>query len=119
MSDLTTIEIAPVALGDVTGNLREKVLTSLRALATGHNKRKVEHQFRILNSKDGDKRVIWDSLNLEEIRDAHKFFNELVDKGMVPYKVDPKGKKTAEVMREFDPTAEEILFAPIQAVAGG
>jgi hypothetical protein len=74
--------------------------------------------FRIL-TEDGDKRLTWNRNTLAEIRDAKQKFNELVGEGMVPYKVDPSGNKTPEAMTEFDAGAEEIVFSPIQALAGG
>jgi hypothetical protein len=77
------------------------------------------HIFRILNSKDGDKRVVWNSLSLAEIQDAKRMFDDLVAKGLVPYRVDESARRTPEVMSVFDPAAEEILFAPIQLAAGG
>ncbi|MCK9459560.1 MAG: hypothetical protein M0R80_07970 [Proteobacteria bacterium] len=75
--------------------------------------------FRILNSKDGDKRVVWNSDVLAEIRDAKKMFDDLVASGLVPYKVGDRGQRTPEIMKQFDPTAEEIIFAPIHLARGG
>ena len=79
---------------------------------------KPELVYRIL-SKDGDMRIVWDRDQLSEINDAKNKFDELVGKGMVPYKVDPSGQKTAELMTVFDPSAEEILFSPIKMLVGG
>jgi len=92
---------------------------SLKFLEDGQKRQSAQHMFRIVNQKDGDKRVVWDANSLAEIQDAKEMFDQLVAQGMVPYKVDLKGKKTPEVMREFDPLAEEIIFAPIAALAGG
>lgn len=74
---------------------------------------------RIVNSKDGDKRVVWNSEVLAEIKDAKKMFDDMVAKGMVPYRIGDKGQRTPTVMREFDAKAEEIVFAPIQLARGG
>ena len=86
--------------------------------------------FRIINSKDGDKRIVWNASFIKEIADAKSMFNELIAQGLVPYKVDPSGDKTPEIMTEFDPFAEEVImsedhrskeviFTPRKMVAGG
>ncbi len=75
--------------------------------------------FRIMSQKDGDKRVVWCRRVIAEIKSAKKMFMDLLSKGMVPYKVGVDGKASAEVMSEFDPTAEEVIFMPVRAIAGG
>lgn len=75
--------------------------------------------FRIMTPQDGDKRVIWDHLSLKSIRDAKKLFGKLLKQGFVPYLVGTNGKASSEVMDKFDPYAEEVIFLPVQAVAGG
>jgi hypothetical protein len=74
---------------------------------------------RVMTPKDGDKRIVWNSLSLPEIQDAKGMFDQLVAEGLVPYRVGVSGKATSEVMSEFDPRAEEIIFLPITMVAGG
>jgi hypothetical protein len=88
--------------------------------------------FRIIDPKDGDKRIVWDSTNFQEIVDAKEMFDSLIEGGMIPYCVDPTGQRTPEIMTEFDPFAEEVVmtdvedkprrevvFAPGRALAGG
>lgn len=75
--------------------------------------------FRILSAEYGDKRVTWDSRVLAEIKAARDMFISLVKKGLKPFRVGTNGKATAEVMREFDPRAEEVIFLPSALVAGG
>ncbi len=75
--------------------------------------------FRIISQKDGDKRVVWCRKVIAEIQAAKKMFMDLISKGMVPYKVGVSGNASAEVMDEFDPTAEEVIFMPVRAIAGG
>lgn len=75
--------------------------------------------FRIMTKDDGDKRVVWNSLSLAEIRAAKEMFDELIQEGLVPYKVGVDGEASSEVMDEFDPTAEEVIFMPVAMVAGG
>jgi len=79
----------------------------------------------IINPEDGDKRLVWNSNNITEIQQAKDLFDELVEKGMVPYCIGPDGGK-AEPMTTFDPFAEEalmadkeILLTPQKALAGG
>lgn len=74
---------------------------------------------RVMTPKDGDKRVTWDSRDFTQIREAKEMFDKCVTQGLVPYRVGVGGKATCEVMSEFDPHAEEIIFLPIQAVVGG
>lgn len=75
--------------------------------------------FRIMSQKDGDKRVVWCRRILSEISAAKKMFIDLLSKGMVPYKVGVDGSASSQVMKEFDPTAEEVIFMPVRAIAGG
>lgn len=75
--------------------------------------------FRVMTPKDGDKRVVWDSRSFAQIQEAKTMFDELVAQGLVPYRVGVNGKATSEVMDEFDPYAEEVIFLPVAMVAGG
>jgi len=100
-----------------------KVLDDSEEIPDGHS------VFSILNQEDGDKRIVWDSRNLAEIRDAKDLFDSLIAEGMIPYCVDAGGQKTREVMTLFDPVAEEVLlgdppteevvFTPQKALVGG
>jgi hypothetical protein len=84
--------------------------------------------FRIIDPKEGDKRVVWDSNNFQEIVDAKEMFDKLIEEGMIPYCVDPSGQRSPAIMTEFDPFAEEVIlseqarevvFTPGRALAGG
>jgi len=75
--------------------------------------------FSILSQPDGDKRVVWCRKILDQIKAAKDMFMDLISQGMVPYRVGRDGKATSEVMREFDPLAEEVIFMPVKAIAGG
>lgn len=75
--------------------------------------------FRIMSQADGDKRVVWCRRKIAQIKAAKQMFMDLLSKGMVPYKVGVDGAATADVMTEFDPTAEEVIFMPVKAIAGG
>ncbi len=83
-----------------------------------------EQLFRIMTTKDGDKRIVWNRFKMPEINAAKKMFDQLISSGMVPYLVGKDGQKTSEVMKEFDPSAEEVMmseivFVPQRAIVGG
>jgi len=74
--------------------------------------------FSIMSQTDGDKRVVWSRRVIAQIKAAKEMFLDLIKQGMQPYRVGRDGGP-AEKMIEFDPAAEEIIFMPIQAIAGG
>lgn len=74
---------------------------------------------RVMHPKYGDRRVVWNRMNLAEISAAKRMFTDLIQQGMVPYKVGTNGQPTADVMDEFDPTAQEVIFLPVKMVAAG
>ena len=66
---------------------------------------------RIINQRDGDKRITWNSESFSSIRAAKKLFDELLEEGFVPYVVDQdSGQSTKLCMDEFDPFAEEVVM---------
>jgi len=75
--------------------------------------------FRLLSQEDGDKRIVWRKESLAEINAAKQMFNDLVRQGMVPHRVGSDGRQSNEVMKEFDPTAEEVIFLPLTMARGG
>lgn len=75
--------------------------------------------FRILSQVDGDRRVVWCRRKLAQIAAAKQMFMDLIEKGMMPYRVGVDGAATSKVMDEFDPTAEEVIFMPLKAISGG
>jgi hypothetical protein len=78
-----------------------------------------DRMFRILSQEKGDERLVWNSRSLVDIQGAKKMFIEFVKKGLKPFRVGIDGKATSEVMREFDPLAEEVIFMPMALVVGG
>lgn len=116
-----TMTVQVFAVGNKPSNLEQDISVpeSLRLLEDGQTIPENSCLFRILTQKDGDKRIVWDNRHIGEINDAKMMFDQLVAAGMCPYVVDPNGKKTPEPMSEFDPHAGEVVFAPLQAVAGG
>lgn len=102
-------------------NVKENVTipNGLKILKDKEAVNKWERCFRFLTAKDGDKRVVWDSRDMDQIEEAKAMFDDAVAKGLVPYRVGLDGKASSEVMDEFDPEAEEVIFLPIAQVAGG
>lgn len=111
------IEVPIIKNSNVAGKIG--IPDSLRVLQDGEVPKKGQHVFRILTVKDGDKRIVWDNRDINQIEDAKKMFDECIIAGLVPYCVGTNGKATSEVMDEFDAEAEEVIFLPIAQVAGG
>lgn len=113
----TVLDIAPLAGSKL--EVPVEVPDSLQILEGTEQPGPGRHAFRILHFEHGDQRICWHSDSLTEISDARKLFDELRGQGLTPYKVGLDGKKSSEVMEEFDPTAEEIIFLPTKLVTGG
>lgn len=123
-SDADLLNIPFLRIGNKLHSAREQVAIppTLRRLKTGEKRPGGCGMFSVMTSDAGDDRLAWDARFPEQINDAKKMFNDLVAKGMVPYRVDPKGKKSPVLMTEFDPWAEEVVFCPVEvprAVVGG
>ncbi len=73
---------------------------------------------RVMTQEDGDKRIVWDNNDFAQISEAKNMFDNLVMQGLVPYCVGDNGR-AADVMIEFDPYAEEIIFCPMHMAVGG
>jgi hypothetical protein len=116
-----TIEVPLMTAGSTPGEVTAKIQIpeSLAILDLGQDKGINHGQFIILTKKDGDKRVVWDRMNLLEIRDAKTMFDRMVGEGMTPYRVSADGQPSAEVVKVFDPAAEEIVFLPTRALKKG
>lgn len=118
-----TCEVPDVlrVLGPVEENFAE--LAAIASVASESAEMEIEASdfgcFRMMSQADGDKRVVWCRRVLAEISAAKKMFMDLLSKGMIPYKVGVDGAATSAVMTEFDPTAEEVIFMPVKAIAGG
>lgn len=97
-----------------------EVPSEIKFLEDGDQVPKGHCCIRILHPNKGDERLTWDSTVLLELQQAKKLFIDLVKKGLTPYRVGLNGQSTAEVMDEFDPHAEEVIFMPTATlVAGG
>ena len=118
---LEKLTVNTVSMGSKGSNVEVEldVPPIFQRLEDGQEQQPHQQLFRIINQKCGDERLVWDKRNLSEINDAKGTFDKLVKQGLKPYKVDKKGKRTSEIMAEFDPTAQEIIFIPIPAMIGG
>lgn len=120
MNVSTVLDVPFIAVGGHTGaTTKIPIPEGLRIMEDGEKPVEGCGIFRVLTATDGDKRVVWDSREMRQIHDAKKLFVKLVKEGLVPYKVGVDGKATSEVMDDFDPGAEEVIFLPVQAVHGG
>ena len=110
------IEISPVKGSKLRGSV--KVPDKLVILGSKEQPCKGWWCCRIPTSKHGDKRVVWDASDSDHVVEARKFFDLLIEQGMVPYAVAPDGKLPATIMDDFDPKAEEVMFLAVAAVVG-
>ena len=74
--------------------------------------------FRILDQREGDKRLVWKRLSMGDIAEAGRMVDKFLKEGLAAYRVGGDGKTGAR-MESFDPTAEEVIFMPIKLIAGG
>jgi hypothetical protein len=123
MSTLSEKTVRTIKVKVLQGSkLEEEVIIPDELHVVGDDGMKpVEHNrmFRVLSQDKGDDRITWDSRSLADIRAAKDMFVDFIKKGLKPFKVGVDGQATAEVMREFDPLAEEVIFLPMARVVGG
>lgn len=112
-----TIEFTALAGTSVKESIT--VPDEITILEDGQEPDKDHFVFRILSPEKGDERLTWNSRSLMEIRAAKEMFVELIKKGLKPFRVGLNGAATSNVMDEFDPSAEEVIFLPQALVAGG
>jgi hypothetical protein len=65
----------------------------------------------------GDIKTIWDSRNPDEVANAREQFDKLKAKKFVPFSVSKDGSKGEQIVGDFDPKIERIIFVP--PMAGG
>lgn len=111
------LDIAPI-FGSPS-SIQVEVGPSLQILEKGQEPQDGRSVFRILHQQFGDQRITWDNRSLTEINEAKGLFVDLIKQGLTPYRVGTNGQRTSEVMKEFDPKAEEVIFIPTRLVAGG
>lgn len=84
-------------------------------VAEANRSEEADHVMVILD-QSGDTRHTWDRTSTEEIAAMREIFDLMKEKGYVAWSVTRSGKKDKKI-REFDPDAEKIIFAP--ALVGG
>lgn len=117
-----TAEARTIELTTLAGtSIKEKIEVpdGVHIMEDGDEKPASHFMFRILSQEKGDERLTWDSTSLRELQAAKQMFVNLIKKGLKPFRVGTDGKATSEVMDEFDPHAEEVIFLPQALVAGG
>jgi hypothetical protein len=67
-----------------------------------------EFAMRIFD-ETGDRRLIWNSLDPDQIREAAKIFNDYLSRGWKAYAVDEKGQKGARIFG-FSGEKQELYF---------
>lgn len=73
-------------------------------------------ELRVMDAKEGDLKLIWDSENEDEVELAEKQFDAAKKKNFLAFRGKKDGSK-GKLMEKFDPDAERIVMTP--PVAGG
>ena len=60
----------------------------------------------------GDTKHIWTKSNPDEVDAMRDLYKKLTKKGYRAYRVTGKDGEKGELMTEFDPEAERVIFAP-------
>lgn len=120
---MTTVATTRVNFSVIAKDKRTKSIETTLESPTDETISQFEHNkqygiFRILDQKEGDKRLVWNRLNMGDISEAERMFNSFIGEGLAAYRVGGDGKQGA-AMTKFDPTAEEVIFLPVKLVAGG
>jgi hypothetical protein len=71
-----------------------------------------QFSFRIIDDT-GDRRLVWELTDAQQVLEASEIFNTYIDKGWRAYAVDALGNKRLRI-RNFDAKREEILFEEIK-----
>lgn len=74
--------------------------------------------FRIIDQREGDKRLVWNRMSIADIAEANNMFDQFIKQGLEAFRVGGNGKAGSR-MEKFDPTAEEVLFLPMKMITGG
>lgn len=62
-----------------------------------------------IHDETGDQRLIWDSTDPDEVKEAAERFNKLIEKGWKAYAILPDGSKGRRIWG-FDAQHEEVYF---------
>lgn len=86
--------------------------TTLRTIEGGFSEVPDGHGAFAVMGERGDTKHIWDRTNVAEINAARELFRSLTSAGYLAFHVTGKNGDKGEQMREFDPNAERVIFAP-------
>lgn len=67
--------------------------------------------FMAIMSSVGDTKIIWNKDNPDEVENARRTFNDLLNKNYLAFKVKDDSKE-GEQIREFDPFIERMILSP-------
>jgi len=69
-----------------------------------------DHEFAVrVFDETGDRRIIWNMTDPDQVKEAAKLFDEYMTKGWRAYAVDASGKTRLRI-HKFDAEREEVLF---------
>jgi len=74
-------------------------------------------QMVVIDRRAGDLKIIWDRTKPDEVESAKSTFDKLKKKGYAAFQVKDNEGNKGDVVREFDPTIERLIF--IAPMAGG
>lgn len=75
-----------------------------------------KHSIAVMG-KEGDTKYMWDKDNAAEVEIAKSTFDSFKKKGYAAFKAIGDDGKKGELIKEFDPNIERIIFVP--ALRGG
>ena len=94
---------------DIDHNVIQHFRPSLSGIIIKEKELK-ENEFAVrVFDETGDRRLIWDMLDPDQIKEAANLFNEYIGKGWRAYTVDDSGKSRRRI-HKFDIEKQEILF---------
>jgi len=94
---------------DSHGNPIERFSPSLGNILIKETELKKDELFLRIFDKTGDRRIIWNAKEPDEIKEAKSLYDEYVKKGWKPYAITRSGAKGYRIY-EFDPLKEEIVI---------
>jgi len=62
--------------------------------------------------RQGDTKIIWDSMRPDEVENARRTFDDLRKKGYLAFAVRGREGEKGEQITTFDPNAERLIMAP-------
>lgn len=116
---MKTISAAVIGHSNVTVDI--EVPDSVIEAKPDHVRQPHELMIRIVNQRDGDMRLAFDTRKTEDAGGVATAFSQLLERGFKPYRVDAPAKKgkEPEVSDRIDLSAGEVIMTPMRQVVGG